>query len=956
MPSILVIEHEGRYIERIQDALSSEGWKTRFVAGRPEALRAAASEQPDLVLVNSDLPGAAEMLQAFARLQGGPGAVALIPEHEAPPEPSAVGADEVLAKPFTDQQLRLVVRRGLNRQQETVGGAKAASSAASSTAAEPPNLAGPDEGPKLTSEDIFGDLLAEVEGQPEVAPATQPSTTATPKPAPGTGKPRVGAGADDPEIAKRLERTLSGLLDEPKAAKARPRDVAAVAGSGGEGPATPSRKRRSRRDSDDLDELLNLTLSSLEPPKKAPRKRSRPKASDELDLSEIEALGSSRPRKAPTAPAADEAPREAEGSLTAGTVEDPLGDVAEVFDAAWVEGSDSGVSQYRVQPPDDFEPRGLMAEKDAAPAAEEGEESDPGEPGGGEDGDRFGHYRLLDRIAIGGMAEVWKARMSGVEGFQKTVAIKKILPQMTDNADFIGMFIDEAKLAAQLNHPNITHIYDLGKIERDYYIAMEYVEGRNLRDVLNQARSKGMALPVALAVLIASRLASALDYAHRKRDFDDRELELVHRDVSPQNVLISYEGDIKLCDFGIVKAVTKATHTQMGALKGKLQYMSPEQAWGRTVDARSDIFSLGALLFEMLTGERLFAGDNEISVLEAVRECHLRSPEEINPGLPEGLETVAFRALEKEPEDRYESAGDMHSELEAILYRLQPTPNQADLGAWLRQLEDGEPMDDEARQRFAWSSGAALGPTGVEGVATDADVGSGNGALAPAGALGAFEDRTPDGVLDDTDDTGVTHDGDGTDDRLDDTDDTTAGVAALAPPEGSEVVAEEGGRRNLWLLIAGIALLLVLGAVWYFTAGGGSTPGEGEAAPEAVTLPAEAAGTPAVVAGPEGAAEATGATDPQTADPPAADAQTLDLEAMLDEQMEAKEKEIESAVRDSREPELRRLREELRRLRAREEAARAETAAAAAAREGADGETSGAGGDSDPPANASDDG
>ena len=156
------------------------------------------------------------------------------------------------------------------------------------------------------------------------------------------------------------------------------------------------------------------------------------------------------------------------------------------------------------------------------------------------------------------------------------------------------MFIDEAKLAAQLNHSNITHIYDLGKIDDDYFIAMEYVEGKNLRQILNKTRKKQQPVPVGVALFVASQIADALDYAHRSKDFDDAELGLVHRDVSPQNVLISFEGDIKLCDFGIAKAVSKISTTQMGALKGKLQYMSPEQAWGKSIDHRSDLFSLGS--------------------------------------------------------------------------------------------------------------------------------------------------------------------------------------------------------------------------------------------------------------------------------------------------------------------------------------------------------------------------
>jgi serine/threonine protein kinase len=312
--------------------------------------------------------------------------------------------------------------------------------------------------------------------------------------------------------------------------------------------------------------------------------------------------------------------------------------------------------------------------------------SQPGEP--------FGQYTLLEKIAVGGMAEVWKARMRGVEGFQKMVAIKKILPHMSDNAEFIGMFIDEAKLAAQLGHPNIVHIYDLGKIGRSYYIAMEYVDGRDLRSILNAGRRRGLPLPLGLALLIASRVASALDYAHRKRDFEGKELGLVHRDVSPQNVLISDEGDVKLCDFGIAKAVSKVGQTQMGALKGKLQYMSPEQAWGKAVDARSDIFSLGAVLFEMLTGERLFSGDSEMSVLESVRQGKTRSPREIDPSIPADVDAIVTRALAYQIQDRFQSAAEMSQRLETVLHGLSPTPGASDLSSYIQRVLEIEPDAD----------------------------------------------------------------------------------------------------------------------------------------------------------------------------------------------------------------------------------------------------------------------
>ncbi len=299
-------------------------------------------------------------------------------------------------------------------------------------------------------------------------------------------------------------------------------------------------------------------------------------------------------------------------------------------------------------------------------------------------GEKFGQYTLLERIAVGGMAEVWKARMRGVEGFQKTVAIKKILPYMTDNAEFVGMFIDEAKLAAQLSHHNIIHIYDLGKIGSDFYIAMEYVDGKDLRSLLNAARQRGTPLPLGLALLIGVRLASALDYAHRKRDFEGREMGLVHRDVSPQNVLISYDGDVKLCDFGIAKAVSKAGQTQMGALKGKLQYMSPEQARGSLVDARSDIFSLGTVLFEMLTGQRLFDGDSEMSVLEAVRQVKVRSPRLVAPAIPQEVDEIVMHALAGRPADRIQTAGELEQRLEGLLFALKPSPSHSDLAAFVR--------------------------------------------------------------------------------------------------------------------------------------------------------------------------------------------------------------------------------------------------------------------------------
>ena len=271
-------------------------------------------------------------------------------------------------------------------------------------------------------------------------------------------------------------------------------------------------------------------------------------------------------------------------------------------------------------------------------------------------GDTFGQYMIEEHIATGGMADVYKARMMGMEGFQKTVAIKRIISSLTDSDEFVRMFIDEAKLAAQLSHNNIIQIFDLGKVDRSHYIAMEFIEGRDLRSILSECSERDVIMPISLALYITTLLASALDYAHKKRDFEDRDLGLVHRDMSPQNVLISFEGDVKLCDFGIAKAVSKATQTRSGALKGKLQYMSPEQARGAAVDARTDIWSLGVTLYEMLAERRPFEAEHDPGLLYAINNMEPRLLTEAAPGVPEKVGQLVGRTLAKDPQERISSA------------------------------------------------------------------------------------------------------------------------------------------------------------------------------------------------------------------------------------------------------------------------------------------------------------
>ena len=302
--------------------------------------------------------------------------------------------------------------------------------------------------------------------------------------------------------------------------------------------------------------------------------------------------------------------------------------------------------------------------------------------------DRFGPYQLLDRVAIGGMAEVFKAKRTGVEGFEKIVALKRILPHLSDNKEFLDMFVDEAKMVAGLAHPSIVQIFDLGRIEKSYYIAMEYVHGHDLRTIMKRAREKGLRMPLDLSLRVVSQVCAALEYAHRKKDERGRPMEIVHRDVSPQNILISFEGEVKLVDFGIAKAATKASNTERGALRGKLLYMSPEQAWGRAIDRRSDVFSLGIVLYEMVTETKPFVGaGTEMTILELVRQSVITPAREVNPRVPETLDRVIMKALAREPGERYQDAGQMQRGLERFL-RERPPVTARDLARFLELIFD----------------------------------------------------------------------------------------------------------------------------------------------------------------------------------------------------------------------------------------------------------------------------
>jgi serine/threonine protein kinase len=309
----------------------------------------------------------------------------------------------------------------------------------------------------------------------------------------------------------------------------------------------------------------------------------------------------------------------------------------------------------------------------------------------------FGRYLLLDRINIGGMAEVWRGKVFGAGGFERLVAIKRILPNIAEDEEFISMFQDEAKISVLLTHANICQIYELNRIGPSLYIAMEYVPGKDLRSIFERARKKGEPPPVPLICYVIGKLCEGLDYAHRKKDGHGRDLNVVHRDVSPQNVLISFEGEVKVIDFGIAKATGKVTKTQAGILKGKFGYMSPEQIRGLPLDRRSDVFAIGVCLYELLTGERLFVGESDFQVLEKVRKAEVLPPSTYNRKIPEALERIVLKALAKDPSERFQYASELADELQRFLITSDSIFSRKDLMQYMKSTFAEEVERERAR-------------------------------------------------------------------------------------------------------------------------------------------------------------------------------------------------------------------------------------------------------------------
>jgi serine/threonine protein kinase len=301
-------------------------------------------------------------------------------------------------------------------------------------------------------------------------------------------------------------------------------------------------------------------------------------------------------------------------------------------------------------------------------------------------GTRFGKYTLINRIAVGGMAEIFLARQEGVEGFEKTICIKRIRPHLSSQVSFVRMFLNEAKLAAQLNHPNIVQIYDLGRIGESYFIAMEYISGRDMSRVIPKAEKQSIPFPLVYALKIVSNICEGLYFAHNRTDAYGKALNIVHRDITPENCMVSFNGTVKVLDFGIAKATSQIEQTRAGEIKGKLSYMSPEQCMGKPLDHRSDIFSLGVVAYEWVTGYKLFTGENEMAILKAIIDGKIYPPSYFKEDVPEPVERILMKALEKDREKRYQSAWELQYDLDQFLAQQEFSPSNIHISNFMKQL------------------------------------------------------------------------------------------------------------------------------------------------------------------------------------------------------------------------------------------------------------------------------
>jgi len=310
-------------------------------------------------------------------------------------------------------------------------------------------------------------------------------------------------------------------------------------------------------------------------------------------------------------------------------------------------------------------------------------------------------YEILLRLASGGMAEIFIARARTFGDLERHVVLKRVLPERSRDPEFVRMFLDEARLAAQLHHPNIAQVYDIGRLASGYFFTMEYVHGHDAAQIAMRVRALRRHIPIGHVLTIVAGGAAGLHHAHERRGADQQPLNVVHRDVTPSNLMVSFEGAVKLVDFGIAKASHRTTETRAGTIKGKIEYLSPEQCSSTEVDRRSDVFSLGIVMWELLTGERLFRRETDFLTMNAIVNDDAPPPSRVRPDVPPDLDRVVATALARNPDRRFASAGAMLEELETVAARHQVAVSTTALGRYLRELfgERPEPWIEHTTDR-----------------------------------------------------------------------------------------------------------------------------------------------------------------------------------------------------------------------------------------------------------------
>ena len=459
------------------------------------------------------------------------------------------------------------------------------------------------------------------------------------------------------------------------------------------------------------------------------------------------------------------------------------------------------------------------------------------------EGTPLGKYEIVRKIAMGGMAEIYLARVRGNAGFEKLVVLKRILPSLADDKTFVQMFLDEARLAATLHHPNIGDVYDVGEDDGDLFFAMEYIHGQDLRLMKLSAGERGELLPLTVALAVIHGAASALGYAHDKTGPDGQVLGLVHRDVSASNVMVSYDGAIKLLDFGIARAQSNTNKTQTGILKGKVPYMSPEQCRGLPLDRRSDLFSLGVVLYEVTVGKRPFRGEGDYAIMDQIVHHGAQRPSSVIESYPPELEAIVMKMLARKPEQRYQTADAMLADLERFQeqHRLWMSSNA--LGKYMRTAF----ADQFQAWEHAQEDGVSLLQYVVQTITS----------LSHAGELVTPPSQFP----------------------------AVSGYEELSISEPRRELAPppRPSRRGLWFALAAI-LAVSLGAVAAFTFGRGELDTPTRAEPEATVKMQVAPPEVSSVQPPGQAADEPKAGGPKADAPHAADAKAgaphpADLEA-----------------------------------------------------------------------------